>query len=38
MGRWFSGRWYTQAANDYVARVKDHFNRRVWTTSDFIHG
>jgi autotransporter family porin len=38
MGRWFSGRWYTQAANDYVARVKDYFNRRIWTTSDFIHG
>jgi hypothetical protein len=38
VGRWFSGRWYTQAANDYIARVKDYLNRRIWTTSDFAHG
>jgi autotransporter family porin len=38
VGRWFSGRWYTQAANDYIARVKDYLNQRVWTTSDFANG
>jgi hypothetical protein len=38
MGRWFSGRWYTAAANDYIARVQDYLARRVWTTSDFANG
>jgi autotransporter family porin len=38
MGRWFSGRWYTSAANDYIARVQDYLARRVWTTSDFAAG
>lgn len=32
MGRWFSGRWYTQGANDYIARVKDYLRQRIWTT------
>jgi autotransporter family porin len=38
VGRWFSGRWYTQPANDYVGGVQDYFNRRIWTTSDFANG
>jgi hypothetical protein len=38
IGRWFSGRWYTQPANDYVAAVKDYLDTRVWTTSDFAKG
>ena len=38
IGRWFSGRWYTAAANDYIARVQDYLARRVWTTSDFANG
>jgi hypothetical protein len=38
MGRWFSGRWYTAAANDYIARVQDYLARRIWTTSDFANG
>ena len=38
VGRWFSGRWYTQPANDYIAGVQDYFNRRIWTTSDFADG
>ena len=35
MGRWFSGRWYTPAATDYMARVRDYLDRRVWTTPEF---
>ena len=38
VGRWFSGRWYTQPANDYIAGVQDYLNRRIWTTSDFANG
>ena len=38
IGRWFSGRWYTQPANEYIAAVQDYLNHRVWTTSDFANG
>ena len=27
VGRWFSGRWYTQPANDYIAGVQDYLNQ-----------
>lgn len=35
VGRWFSGRWHTDAAEQYVAKVKDYLVRRVWETADF---
>jgi hypothetical protein len=35
MGRWFAGRWHTAAADQYVAKVKDYLERRVWETRDF---
>jgi autotransporter family porin len=35
VGRWFSGRWHTSAADGYVARVKDYLAQRIWTTADF---
>ena len=38
MGRWFSGRWYTADALQYIARVQDYFKQRIWTTANFIHG
>jgi autotransporter family porin len=38
IGRWFSGRWYTQAANDYIAAVKQYLDQRVWSTKDFAKG
>ena len=38
IGRWYSGRWYTQAANDYMGWVQDYLNQRVWTTADFANG
>jgi len=35
IGRWFSGRWHTQAGEDYVARVRDYLTRRVWEEANF---
>lgn len=34
-GVWFSGRWYTQPAIDYNARVLDYLNQRIWETDNF---
>lgn len=36
VGRWFSGRWYTQPANDYIAAVQDWLAQRIWETPGFI--
>ena len=35
IGRWFSGRWYTQPSLDYIAAVKDYYRRRIWRTASF---
>ena len=35
VGRWFSGRWHTDASEAYIARVKDYLDRRIWETPDF---
>jgi hypothetical protein len=35
MGRWFSGRWHTKAAEDYVAKVKGYLADRVWEQPAF---
>jgi hypothetical protein len=35
MGVWFSGRWYTSAAVDYMNVVQGHFNSRTWTIANF---
>ncbi len=35
VGRWFSGRWHTDASEQYVNRVKDYLNQRVWETPNF---
>ncbi len=37
IGRWFSGRWYTQPANQYIAAVQDYLNRRSWTDQGFVN-
>jgi len=37
VGVWFSGRWYTQAANEYISAVRGYFDKRIWTTSSFIN-
>jgi autotransporter family porin len=36
VGLWFSGRWYTQPANDYIAAVQSYLNQRIWTTQPFV--
>ena len=36
VGRWFSGRWYTTAANEYIAAVRDYLHRRIWAHPDFL--
>ena len=38
IGRWFSGRWYTEASDSYVTAVKDYVDKRIWTTADFAKG
>jgi hypothetical protein len=35
LGAWFAGRWHTQGANDYIARVKETLAQRTWRTKDF---
>ncbi len=35
VGRWFSGRWHTDAGEQYVGRVKDYLNQRIWETPNF---
>ncbi|WP_203907815.1 hypothetical protein [Rhizocola hellebori] len=35
VGRWFSGRWHTEASEQYVGRVKDYLNQRIWETPNF---
>ncbi|MDG4822702.1 hypothetical protein O7635_12660 [Asanoa sp. WMMD1127] len=35
VGRWYSGRWHTPDSEDYINRVKDYLNRRIWETRDF---
>ena len=36
VGMWFSGRWYTQPAIDYIAAVQDYLAKRIWTTQPFV--
>jgi autotransporter family porin len=35
IGRWFSGRWHTQAAEGYIERVKSYLDDRIWETPNF---
>lgn len=34
-GRWFSGRWHTEAAEGYIERVKGYYNTRIWESENF---
>jgi autotransporter family porin len=36
LGRWFSGRWHTAPAEEYIASVGDYLAQRVWETPSFI--
>jgi autotransporter family porin len=35
IGRWFAGRWYTSAANTYIADVKGILSQRTWQQPGF---
>lgn len=34
-GVWFSGRWHTTAAEDYITRVRGYLDQRIWETANF---
>ena len=34
-GRWFSGRWHTRPAEDYIRKVDGYLRDRVWEQPDF---
>lgn len=36
-GVWFSGRWMTQPALDYMADLRDYYDQKIWTTQPFIN-
>lgn len=36
LGVWFSGRWYTQPAIDYMGWVRSDLDNRVWETQNFL--
>ena len=35
MGVWFSGRWRTEPAVQFIAQVEDHLRNRIWTQASF---
>jgi hypothetical protein len=35
VGRWFSGRWHTAAAEGYITNVKNYLNGRIWESANF---
>jgi hypothetical protein len=35
IGVWFSGRWYDQAAIEYINRTKGYFNNKEWLKPNF---
>jgi len=35
IGRWFAGRWHTQPAQQYVAKVRQYLRQKIWKTKDF---
>ena len=35
VGRWFAGRWHTQAAEGYISTVQSNMSQRVWEQSYF---
>ncbi len=35
IGRWYAGRWHTDAAEYYISRVKDYYNSRIWEQANF---
>ena len=37
VGKWFTGRWYTQGAKDYIAAVQSYVDKKIWRTDDFLN-
>jgi hypothetical protein len=37
VGMWFSGRWYTTPAVNYIGVVQSYLNQRIWETAGFIN-
>jgi autotransporter family porin len=37
VGVWFSGRWHTKPADDYIAAVHTYYDQHIWTTGSFIN-
>lgn len=35
VGRWFAGRWHTPAAEEYIVRVRQNLDNRVWEQANF---
>jgi hypothetical protein len=35
LGVWFSGRWRTAEAEQYITKVKSYLQQKIWTTSSF---
>jgi len=35
VGRWFSGRWHTAAAEGYITNVQGYLSTRIWETPNF---
>jgi autotransporter family porin len=35
IGRWFAGRWHTPLAEEYIGRVEETLNARIWEQPDF---
>jgi autotransporter family porin len=35
VGRWFSGRWHVAGGDQYVGKVRDYLNQRIWETPNF---
>lgn len=38
MGMWFSGRWYTDPAVQYISAWQNALSQHVWTTPGFVNG
>jgi autotransporter family porin len=38
VGLWFSGRWYTAPATQYIADVQAYLAQRVWEQPSFLNG
>jgi hypothetical protein len=38
VGRWFSGRWHTAPAQQYIAKVRKYEREKIWLTKDFQQG